>query len=91
MVWELPQGQVIESYHIIEGTSSLEKQLKAGVPQGSILGPLLFLIFINDIINDINCGIRLFADATSLYLIVDNPQNAAKLLNSDLVLGQTNG
>ena len=44
--------------------------IKAGVPQGPILGPLLFLLFINDIVNDIHANIRLFTNDTSLYLIV---------------------
>jgi lipid-A-disaccharide synthase-like uncharacterized protein len=46
--------------------------IKAGVPHGSILQPLFFIVFINDIVIDIQSTIKLFADDTSLYLIIDN-------------------
>ena len=69
---------------VLPGFFSHWTDLKAGVPQGSILGPLLFLIFINDIVRNINSSIRLFADDTRLYIIVENPVQAETILNSDL-------
>ena len=69
---------------MLPGGSSAWTPIKAGVPQGSILGSLLFLLYINDIVEDINSSIRLFADDTSLYIIVDDAIQAAETLNSDL-------
>ena len=51
--------------------------IRAGVPQGYILGPILFLFFINDIVPDIGSNIRHFADDLAKYIIVENPDMAA--------------
>ncbi|MCG8113035.1 MAG: reverse transcriptase domain-containing protein [Candidatus Thiodiazotropha taylori] len=69
---------------VLPGAASDWTYIRAGVPQGSILGPLLFLVFINDIVLDIGSHIRLFADDTSLFIVVNDPVNAADCLNSDL-------
>ena len=70
---------------VINNSTSSWRDINAGVPQGSILVPLLFIVFINDILTDINSTIKLFAVDTSLYLIVDDPQETAQTLNDDLV------
>ena len=58
--------------------------VSAGVPQGSILGPLLFLIYIDDLTNNVRCGGKLFADDTSLFTAAQGPNLAASNMNHDL-------
>ena len=70
---------------VLPGAVSNWASIHAGVPQESILGPLLFLLYINDIVHDIGSNIRLFADDTSLFIIVDDPVTAAGCINTDLV------
>ena len=70
---------------VINGKASSFLNVQAGIPQGSILGPLLFLIYINDIVLELNSSIRLFADDTSLSIVVENPITATNILNSNLL------
>ena len=69
---------------VLSGSNSEWKTINAGVPQSSLLGPLLFLLLINDIVTDIKASIKLFADDTSLYVTVDTPQSTADIINRDL-------
>ena len=69
----------------INGKLSNKELITCGVPQGSILGPVLFLIYINDIKNSSNIlNFFLFADDTSTYLTGNNAKNIEATYNSEL-------
>ena len=68
---------------ILNGQYSSWESVKAGVPQGSILGPLSFLIFINDLSDNLVSNPKLFADDTSIFSVVQDTSLSAKNLNDE--------
>ena len=68
---------------VVEGETSSIGQVTSGVPQGSVLGPTLFLIYIDDLSNNIQSKVRLFADDTIVYRTIRNQQDA-EILQEDL-------
>ena len=69
---------------VLNGQSSSWTKVNAGIPQGSILGPLLFLIYINDLPNGLQSNPKLFADDTSLFSTVQDITTSTVSLNNDL-------
>ena len=72
----------------MNGQSSSWSDVFARVPQGSILEPLLFLTYINDIFDVLHCSLKLFADDRSLFTIVYYINEAIADLNNDLLFCQ---
>ena len=63
---------------VLNGQNSHWTNVHARVPQGSILGPLLFLIYINDLADDLPSNLKLFANDTSLFSVVHDVNASAR-------------
>ena len=69
---------------ILNGQSLSWANINVIVSQGSISGPLLFLMYINDLSDNLQCNPKLFVDDMSLFLTVKVPERTANNLNNDL-------
>ena len=69
---------------VLNGQTSSWLNVTAGVPQGSVLGPHLFLIYINDLPDEITSSCKIFADDTSLFSKIENKSYSNFQLNKDL-------
>ena len=69
---------------VVDGVKSDIKPILAGVPQGSRLGPLLWILYVNDIVENLESEVLLFADDTCLFASAQDPAQTAEILNRDL-------
>ena len=69
---------------VLNGQTPNWKNIHAVVPQGSVLGPLLFLIYINDLVENLSSIPKLFADDTSLFSVVHDLNTSVNEINDNL-------
>ena len=64
---------------VVNGKLSTWAEILSGIPQGSVLGPILFVIFINDLPDDVTCTAKIFADDTKLFHGISSPDDCLQL------------
>ena len=65
---------------VLNGLTSKALTVSSGVPQGSVMGPVLFLLYVNDIIPEqVECDISMFADNTKIYTSVKSIADSRRL------------
>ena len=69
---------------VIDGAKSMILDVNAGVPQGSRLGPLLWILYNQDIIHNLESECLLYADDTCLFAFGKDPVESVEILNRDL-------
>ena len=77
-----------KQFVVVDGVSFSAVHVSSGVPQGTVLGPLMFLLYINDIGDDCISTIRLFADDTILHSVIESTLDAERLQFDLYVIGQ---
>ena len=68
---------------VIKDTKSAAREVTSGIPQGSVLGPIMFIVYINDLPNAVNSYVKIFADDTKLFRVISNNEDRQSL-QSDL-------
>ena len=93
MSWGQRLHSLLENYLLcrfqrvlLNGQTSSWRPVLAGIHQVSIMGPLLFLIYIDDLPNKLKSNVKLFADDTFLFAVLTDKKKSVNILNNDLQL-----